>query len=239
MSFATINNAEQSFLVFKPWWEEGIVHGFGGKKLKIKKSSGLVHSDLLQKAIGVSSLFVPKQVHGTNIHAFNPKSVNCDILECDGFVSQIDISNSNPIALGIYTADCLPIFIRRGMTLGLVHAGWRGLSAGIIEECISIIKNRVSNGKWQVVIGPAAGPGRYEVGEEVVKAIGSDAVAEKLSSGKYLLSLAGSASNEAERLLGNEVGVFDCEVCTIEDHGYHSYRREGDRAGRNLSFIKC
>ena len=64
----------------------------------------------------------------------------------------------------LLTADCLPVAIARadGRRLALLHAGWRGLVAGIVERGVEAV-----GGGATAAVGPGAGPCCYEVGEDV------------------------------------------------------------------------
>src|SRR5262249_17356629 len=69
--------------------------------------------------------------------------------------------------LAILTADCLPILLcaRDGSEVAAIHAGWRGLAAGVIENCLRRLATAPAElSAW---IGPAIGAASYEVGAEV------------------------------------------------------------------------
>ena len=70
------------------------------------------------------------------------------------------------VALVVLTADCVPILLAdpSGRRIGVVHAGWRGLVAGVIEETVGSLG---SPDKLAAFIGPSIGPCCYEVGEDV------------------------------------------------------------------------
>jgi len=70
----------------------------------------------------------------------------------------------------VFTADCLPIIFSRkdGGAVGAVHAGWRGLRHGIIEQMAQRINRQGSTADWVASIGPAAGACCYEVSQELV-----------------------------------------------------------------------
>jgi YfiH family protein len=68
--------------------------------------------------------------------------------------------------LAVLTADCLPIALasRDGERLGLAHAGWRGLAAGVLERTVAALGGATGLSAW---IGPGIGPAAFEVGDEV------------------------------------------------------------------------
>lgn len=105
-----------------------------------------------------------KQVHGTAIGWVRRPGEALG--ELDGVITDVP-----GILLTVLTADCLPVlFCRRdGRRIGAVHAGWRGLLAGILGEFAATLDatgDRPS--QWVAVIGPAAGPCCYEVSQALV-----------------------------------------------------------------------
>ncbi|XSG85329.1 MAG: peptidoglycan editing factor PgeF [Methylohalobius sp. ZOD2] len=71
------------------------------------------------------------------------------------------------IVLAVLTADCLPILLTDGTTCAAVHAGWRGLLAGIVDNALAVPPWRHPPMAW---LGPAIGPEAFEVGAEVKEA---------------------------------------------------------------------
>ncbi|WP_268596141.1 polyphenol oxidase family protein, partial [Escherichia coli] len=71
----------------------------------------------------------------------------------------------------VLTADCLPVLFSRrdGGAIAAVHAGWRGLLDGILEQMAARIRQDGDTADWVVSIGPAAGPCCYEVDEALVE----------------------------------------------------------------------
>ena len=69
--------------------------------------------------------------------------------------------------LAVMTADCLPVVLadREGTHVGVAHAGWRGLAAGVLQATVAAL--RVAPGDLHAWLGPAIGPGAFEVGPEV------------------------------------------------------------------------
>jgi polyphenol oxidase len=126
-----------------------------------------------------------------------------------------------------FSADCLPIAIARTdaeRRLALVHAGWRGLSSGIVAAGVAAV-----GGETAAVVGPGIGPCCYEVGDEVAtpfrEAFGEDIVRD----GKLDLW---TAAERALRAAGCErVDRFD--MCTACDaHRFFSHRRDHGKTGR-------
>jgi|SRR3990167_3881927 len=110
-----------------------------------------------------------EQVHGNKVVLVSAKHLGKTIKECDGLVT-----NSPDVTLRISVADCLPIFFSdsEGSSIGLVHAGWRGLDNKIIEKTIRLMSKKLppsSEGKktksqrLSVYIGPHICQKHYEV----------------------------------------------------------------------------
>ena len=149
--------------------------------------------------------------------------------------------------LAIMTADCLPILLcdQDAKVVGIAHAGWRGLSAGVIEQTVSEMLKKLGGGSSGIYayLGPAIGPTVFEVGDDVVQAF-DDAGSQKPESafrpiegrpGKYLADIYQLAR---ERLSGLGISkIAGADHCTVkEDQDFFSYRRDG-KTGRFATFI--
>ena len=129
------------------------------------------------------------------------------------------------------TADCLPIALATDDAVGVVHAGWQGLLAGVIGRSVARLRS-LGTGEVRAAVGPCARPDRYEFGradlDRVVEVLGP-AVEGRTVDGRPALDLPGAA-----RHLLTDAGVhdiWDSGICTIESSEHYSYRREG-RTGR-------
>src|SRR5205807_8035757 len=71
------------------------------------------------------------------------------------------------VAPMVLVADCLPLVLAGGGALAVLHAGWRGLAAGIVDEGVRAVRELGSAGPVQAAVGPGAGACCYEVSEEV------------------------------------------------------------------------
>ena len=131
------------------------------------------------------------------------------------------------------TADCLPVVFadRRGTCIGVSHAGWRGLVCGVLQATIAALQ--VPAADLHAWLGPAIGPGAFEVGPEVREAyLANLAVPDTHSCfvpnerGRYLADLYGLA-----RLVLAQAGVgsvYGGGWCTHDDaERFYSFRRDG------------
>ena len=188
---------------------------------------GLESREGLREQLGVRRLLRGYQVHGTMIQrvgdAVPPDSEAQPEIEADGQATAL-------LSLGttVLTADCLPVALGANGAVAMVHAGWRGLAAGVLEEGVRALRELDGDGDLVAVIGPGAGPCCYEVGEEVHAAFsGSHRVESPHTRNIDLKAIA------CDRLLATGVSeVRDVAACTICDERFFSHRREGARAGR-------
>jgi YfiH family protein len=149
--------------------------------------------------------------------------------------------------VGVHTADCVPILLahREIPFAAAVHAGWRGLSAGIVEATVRSVADRLGEAAIEglaAAAGPCARGCCYEVGEETAEALeGLPGVRAALRKGSMpgkwfadLQAIALSALAAAGVPRRQAEGVGPCTVCSPH---FHSYRREKTLTGRQLSFI--
>lgn len=135
--------------------------------------------------------------------------------------------------LAIMTADCVPVVMAdtQGRVLGVAHAGWRGLAAGVLEATLAALRARLPDaGSWRAWIGPCIGQARFEVGDDVRIAF-VDTYPETAryfapgrAPGKWQADLAGLACHRLATL--GVYGVSAAGLCTYDDAELlHSYRR--------------
>lgn len=180
-----------------------------------------------------------QQVHGIEvlrIDAQATRPAQMPAPEADACVVR-----GNGIAAVIQSADCLPILLaaRHQPLVAAIHAGWRGLAAGVIERTVSALQ--VEAGELHAWLGPAIGPGAFEVGPEVrAEFVAADAGAsncfQRGRDDRWHADLYGLA-----RLRMKALGVGAISGghwCTYDDSdSFHSYRRDGVRSGRMASLI--
>jgi YfiH family protein len=188
-------------------------HGFGTRKARLSQER-------------MASL---RQIHSSLVH----------IAEGPGSQGEGDalISNLPGVALSIRTADCFPILLAdtRTHAIAAIHAGWRGTASNILEAALSAMHGEYKTDPSDVIaaIGPGIGACCYEVGPEVALRFGRD-------GGHVHLDL---VQENVRQLIagGMDPGRIDitASTCTrCDPQRFHSYRREGDRAGRMISYIR-
>jgi len=152
------------------------------------------------------------------------------------------ITTTPQCVLTILVADCLPVVIAdaRGRALGVAHAGWRGLAAGVLENTVAALRTRCPDADWQAWIGPCIGPSAFEVGPDVRSAFvspGDDAqfVARPDSCQKqpqkWLADLPALAGERLRR--AGVAHIQRARLCTVSHPDlFFSHRRDGGVTGR-------
>ncbi|TWI69429.1 hypothetical protein IP91_00497 [Pseudoduganella lurida] len=182
------------------------------------------------------------QVHG--IRALDAALVDHD---APPPVADASYTTARGVVCAILSADCLPVLLcdTQGRTVAAVHAGWRGLADGVLQEAVAALRN-AGAGELTAWLGPAIGPSRFEVGPDVLEAFLSpaDRAADLLRAaftelanrpGKYHANLYALAritlaSMDVHRVAGGD-------FCTVSNSGrFYSYRRDGV-TGRQASLI--
>lgn len=145
------------------------------------------------------------------------------------------------VSLSVRVADCLPLLLAdpAAGVVAAVHAGWRGLSAGVIPAAIDALERRGgSAGRVVCAIGPSIGPCCYEVDEPVRRALGAcDDAFSAGRPGRWMLDLRAAAVSQlrAAGIPGERVAV--CHACTAcHPDWFFSYRRDR-RTGRMEALI--
>lgn len=140
----------------------------------------------------------------------------------------------------VLTADCLPVLLTdmAGSCVAAAHAGWRGLEAGVVEQAVAALDRPA--GQLQAWLGPAIGPGAFQVGSEVRDAFlrhdpAAAAAFRKAADGTWYADIYRLAR---QRLAESGVtAVYGGGLCTFTDSDrFYSYRRDGV-TGRMASLI--
>ncbi len=181
---------------------------------------GVDARERLRARIGVRRIARARQVHGAVVALVSdrddpPTDV---VVEADGQATVLA-----RFGVMVLTADCLPVALGSPRAVAMLHAGWRGMAAGVLERGVLALRELGGADEITAVIGPGAGACCYEVGAEVHAALTG-------TSRRGPIDLRAIARR---RLLAAGVAdVRDVRACTICDRRFFSHRREGERAGR-------
>jgi hypothetical protein len=178
--------------------------------------------DRLCEQLDLRWLCASRQVHGTAVQRVVSTAGS------GGQAVEIDADGHATALRGLGTmvlvADCLPVIVGSEGAVAALHAGWRGLASGVIEEGVGAVRELGGEGELVAVVGPGARGCCYEVGEEVHGVFGN---AHRDGRNLDLAAVA------CDRLRAAGVArVEDAGVCTICDERLFSHRREGLHAGR-------
>lgn len=177
----------------------------------------------LAEQIGVPLHWL-RQVHG----AICADAANSPL----GCIADASFTRKTRLGCVVLTADCLPLLLaaQDGSVAAAVHAGWRGLAAGVIEAALAHMDTPGS--RLMAWLGPAIGPTAYEVGAMVRDAFVTEDVAAAACfvslapPGKYLCDLYGLARLRLQRLGCTQ--IYGGDLCAHTDaERFYSHRREG------------
>jgi polyphenol oxidase len=174
-------------------------------------------------------VLIGKQVHGARVvrHDQRPEqplyaNPTPGLPEADG-----QATARRDLAALVFVADCLPVALAGPGGIAMIHCGWRGLAAGIVERGVEQVEARAA------AVGPGIGPCCYEVGDEVLAAFGP--LGPDVAEGRML-----NLRQAAGRLL-RRAGVESVEVseeCTsCQPELFFSHRRDGVRTGRQAGLV--
>ncbi len=131
-----------------------------------KKENVLNNLNFVSKKIGVdkNNLILMHQTHSNKVVVIDKQNINNTKIVADALITKL-----NGVALGVLTADCVPIILydEINQIISCVHAGWRGSLAGIIENTLKKFKQLNENNKITACIGPCIGNKSYEVGTDL------------------------------------------------------------------------
>jgi YfiH family protein len=170
-----------------------------------------------------------RQVHGRRVVSPPEEIEATGSPEADG---QATVAPG--IGLTMLAADCLPIAVASEGAVAMLHAGWRGLAAGVIEEGMRALRGLDGRGQVQAAIGPGAGPCCYEVGEDVHAAFAGLWPDARRGRNLDLKAIA-----RAQLLKAGASAVHDVGLCTIcsDPSLFFSHRRDGGVTGRQAGIV--
>ncbi|MDC9700960.1 MAG: peptidoglycan editing factor PgeF [Alphaproteobacteria bacterium] len=199
---------------------------------------------IIATALGVASdcLLTPFQVHGKEVVIVKEIWPNGAQPKADALVTK-----KTDIAIGIATADCVPVLFAdpEERIIGAAHVGWRGAHANIIDATIGQME-RLGSRKSNIIayIGPSISQENYEVGQDVHEAfMQSNQVSNQYfmkKGDKYLFDIAGYVHFCLKRAEIDKISIY--KMCTYanEDHlfSYRRFRKQNELDyGKQISAI--
>jgi len=210
-------------------FEMNLSYRVGDDPASVERNRELFFS---QCGISGAALAVPLQIHSSVVRT---AEIPGDYPDCDALVT-----GTSGLALTVMVADCVPVFLFDPLhhAIGLVHAGWRGTVNLIVKRAVEKMQEEFGTQTEHVLasIGPSAGPCCYEVGEDVAVKFGKKIVPYLLP--KYFIDLKKENALQLQQsgvVPGNIEISAHCTIC--EPHLFHSYRRDGKRAGRMMAAL--
>jgi YfiH family protein len=173
------------------------------------------------------------QVHGAEVQVHHEPpgpgrqgfgSPGDDLARVDAQVT--DSADVTPLVL---VADCVPVALAAPSAVSMVHCGWRGVAAGIVERAVTALRRLADAGEVHAAIGPAIGPCCYEVGPEVRDVFARNGHTDALDG--RMLDLPRVVGRELESLGVQDVALAGiCVSCNAEL--FFSHRRDVGLTGR-------
>ena len=179
-----------------------------------------------------NNLILMYQTHSNKVKEIKKINLKSKIL------SDAIITKLKGVALGVVTADCVPILVydSENKIIGCIHAGWRGAFSNIIKNTINKIKKLSPNNKLYASVGPCIGKNSYEVDYKFYKKFLSKSKKSKryFSFKNKTKKLFNLRKFVTERLLELKVKVDQVNYDTFKEKNYFfSYRRSSIQKERD------
>ena len=197
--------------------------GSNDKKEDVKKNLDFVSKKM---EIDSENLILMNQTHSNKVIIVGKNNQKSKKFNCDAI-----ITNVKGIALGVLTADCVPIILydEANHVSGCIHCGWKGAISGIIENTLDKFKEINSNIKITASVGPCIEKENYEVGKEFLDTFlkeskGNEKYFEEASEFKFVFNIRDYVNN---KLINCGISEIDnVEGNTFKDsNNFFSYRR--------------
>lgn len=174
----------------------------------------------------LENLKLMNQTHSNKVFFLDEKNKNSNKIKSDSLVTNI-----NGVALGVLTADCVPIILydEINKSIGCIHAGWKGSISGIIENTVKKFKEINNKVKITACIGPCIGKKNYEVGEDFYKNFLAESKNNinfflKQNHNKYNFDIRKYVNFKLNNCGVEEVENIDFDTFEDKDN-FYSYRR--------------
>ena len=222
-----LKQVKHCFFSRKNGFSKGIYKGLNcGKGSKDKKENIKKNLDYVAKKMDVKrdKLILMHQTHSNKVVEIKKNNYKKKV------IADAMITKMKDFALGVVTADCVPIIIydAKNEIVGCIHAGWKGTFSGIIKNTISKIKKNSSSNKFYACVGPCIGRKSYEVDKNFYNMFMAESKNNKIyfsnkNKTKKLFNLRKFVTN---KLLEANIRVDQVDRDTFaEKSNFFSYRR--------------
>ena len=226
----------------------GITHAFTTRQHGLgTRNNGLKHPDdwnAVAETLNINPdrLVTVNQVHGDTVVTVDSRNYhNVTSVQADAIITRVP-----GIAIGVETADCVPVLLFDPATpaIAAIHAGWRSTVKKIVQKTVRKMQEEFGSDPATMIaaIGPAIGPECYEVDEAVMGPLREafpfwEDVAAARGTGRWALDLVKLNGLELRNINVAELNIHSLGLCTsCRTDLFYSFRAEG-RTGRMLSVI--
>lgn len=231
-----------------PFSEQGVKAVFSTRRWNLRSKNVppeqfFGNLEAFSRAAGIleEKLLYFRQVHSTSIIQVDESLRGCsfrkkreELIEADAAMTEI-----SGIGLGVFTADCAPLFFMDSLkkVIGMAHVGWRGAYGGLIRMMVRGLQMGYGTAPSDLIvgIGPFMRSCCYEVGDEFKEMFPGYT---EVQDGFAHFQFESFISDELKRSGIPEGQLFDsgfCTACHLDS--FFSYRKEGEDAGRIMSVI--
>lgn len=179
---------------------------------------------------GPGCLLVGRQIHGARMARHRAGSPDDDVAAAaDGRAT-----DRTGVAATVLAADCLPIAMTTREAVAMVHAGWRGLAAGVVGHGVDALRALGAHGPVAAAIGPGARPCCYEVGDDVRAAFAHHGAGIRRGGAIDL-----AAVSRLQLRAAGVAEIHDLGLCTIcsDPALFFSHRRDRGTTGRQAGLV--
>ncbi len=232
----TTDRATPDLRILEHWKAYGVRAGLAGASGGVdyrlpQKGRGLPGPwALLQAQLGWTAMVVSRQPHRAAVKVHDPVTAPRILQGFDGHVTR-----QRGLCIAVTVADCVPVYLYHpdGPSIGIFHAGWRGVAAGIVEAGVRAMEGVSGHAAENIIMhcGVSICGSCYEVGPEVWEALG-----EPKPKTNWPIDLRDVIARRAQNLGITLITVSP--ACTVhESRGLQSYRRQGAQSGRMAAYI--
>lgn len=223
----------------KPYHELNMGYHVGDDPQKVTENRKIFCNTI---GIKLDSLVLAQQVHGDNIMVVDERYAGCGAYDFESGLPNTDaiITNSNSIAIGILTADCVPVmlFDPNRKVIGVAHAGWKGSLLKIAANTVLKMKEIYGTEPSDCLasLGPFICKCCYEVSDSIIKQF-ENIFDYKPKNKENKLDLLQIIKIQLTKIGVRDISSMElCTACNL--NLFYSHRAENGLTGRMISLLK-